>query len=80
MKKTILKPAEKALRSYDKPTQIRIIEAISLLPDGDVKKMKGKRNLPLYRLRVGKHRVIYELNDDEITIAKIDTRGDAYKG
>ncbi|MCL2408608.1 MAG: type II toxin-antitoxin system RelE/ParE family toxin [Oscillospiraceae bacterium] len=80
MKLKFRKTAEKKLRSYDKQTRVSIAKAISLLPDGDVKKMKGEGNLHLYRLRVGKFRVIYELTDDEIIITKIDARGDVYKG
>jgi len=79
MKFTFLKSAEKTLRSYDNPTQINIAKAISRLPNGDIKKLQGKKNLPLYRLRVGKYRVVFELNTDEIVITKIDSRGDIYK-
>jgi len=79
MKITFLKSAEKALRSYDNPTQVNIAKAISRLPGGDIKKLQGKKNLSLYRLRVGKYRIIFELNSNEIVITKIDSRGDVYK-
>jgi len=79
MKFIFLKSAEKTLKSYDKPIQINIAKAISRLPDGDIKKLQGNKKLPLYRLRVGKYRIVFELNTDEIVITKIDSRGDIYK-
>jgi len=79
MKFIFLKSAEKTLKSYDNPTQINIAKAISRLPDGDIKKLQGKKKLSLYRLRVGKYRIIFELGADEIVITKIDSRGDIYK-
>ena len=79
MKLCFLKPAKKALESYDKPTRLQISRAIAHLPNGDVAKMKGNKIPPLYRLRVGKYRVIYEVCGNEITITRIDSRGDVYK-
>jgi len=79
MKLTFLKLAEKTLFNYDKSLQMRIGEAISKLPNGDIKKMKGKGKLNIYRLRVGKYRIVFELSSDEIIIVKIDSRGDVYK-
>lgn len=76
---TYLKNAYKALQDYDKTTRKRIIKAISDIPRGDIKKLQGEKHPPLYRLRVGKYRVIYYLNDNEMLIVKIDTRGDIYK-
>ena len=76
---TYLKHAYKALEEYDKPTRKRIIEAIARIPKGDIKKLQGSNFPPLYRLRVGKYRIIYNIEDDGILIVKIDTRGDAYK-
>ncbi len=74
-----LKTAVKALEKCDFITRKRLIESIGNIPQGDIKKMKGENHLPLYRLRVGKYRVIYHIEDGDIVIAKIDTRGDIYK-
>lgn len=41
------KQAVKFLSKQDKPTRIRIIEAIKRLPEGDVKKLQGQHG---YRL------------------------------
>lgn len=80
MKKiTYLKNAYKTLTVYDKDTRKRIIEAINRIPQGDIKKLQGEKYPPLYRLRIGKYRIIYHIEQDEILIAKIDTRGDVYK-
>ena len=70
------KQAIKFLSKQDKPTRIRIIEAISQLPQGDVKKLQGQKH---YRLRVGDYRVIFDKNGDILYIEKIDNRGQVYK-
>jgi len=43
-----------------------------------LKKLKGKKLANLFRLRVGKYRIIYQTEDDIIKILDIDTRGDIY--
>lgn len=51
-------------------------------PNGDIKQMQGI-NPPVFRLRIGKYRVLYEytnLNDEEVLMIKdIGSRGDIYK-
>jgi mRNA interferase RelE/StbE len=76
---TYLKNAYKSLAIYDKDTRKRILAAIEGIPQGDIKKLQGEKYPPLYRLRVGKYRIVYLIEQDEILIAKIDTRGDVYK-
>ena len=61
-------------------TQIRIVKAIELLPNGeDIKKLKGHNDL--FRLRVGDYRIIYTVDNGELIIYVIDinNRGDVYK-
>lgn len=81
VKITYTKSAIKSLSLYEKPLRRRIIEAIDKIPQGDIKRMKGTDNPLLFRLRIGKYRVIYHYQENikEIIIAKIDTRGDVYK-
>ncbi len=74
-----LKSAIKSLENYDKDIRIRIISAIDKIPQGDIKRLKGEKYPPLYRLRVGKYRVIYHIEDGNIIIVKVDSRGDIYK-
>lgn len=76
---TYLKNAYKTLESYDKGTISRILNAISSIPRGDIKRLQGEKHPPLYRLRVGKYRIIYSIEPDELLVVKIDTRGDIYK-
>ena len=76
---TYLKNAYKTLSVYDKDTRKRIIDAINGIPQGDIKKLQGENYPSLYRLRVGKYRIIYHIEIDEILIVNIDTRGDVYK-
>ena len=55
----------------------RIKNAISNLPAGDVKKLKGIKNG--YRLRIGDIRVLFEKDGNKVHVVKIDNRGDVYK-
>ncbi len=72
------KKAEKFLRKQDKPTQRRLIDAISKLPlEGDIKKLQGTDG---YRLRVGNYRVLFDVNGLILDIIDIGNRGQIYKG
>jgi mRNA-degrading endonuclease RelE of RelBE toxin-antitoxin system len=46
---------------------------------GDIKKMKGQKLKNIYRLRIGKYRIIFVQEKEWIKILDIDTRGDVYK-
>lgn len=77
-RKVISKQAEKFLRRQPDQLQERLIMAIRGLPmEGDIKKLKGSI---FYRLRIGKVRVIFEIDHSEkvIVIQTIDNRGDIY--
>ena len=72
------KKAENFLKKQDKATQKRLIDAIERLPSlGDIQKLQGTSG---YRLRVGDFRVLFDINGVIINIAKIDNRGQLYKG
>ena len=81
------KQALKFLKKQDIPTrkrivaaiitQKRILNAISVLPKGDVKALQGKDG---YRLRIGDYRVIFNNIDNIIFIRMIGNRGQIYKG
>lgn len=74
------KDSLKTLKSYDSKTSDRLVTAIESIPLGDIKKLKGSNVPPLFRLRVGKYRVVYIVEDNDIIkVIKIDTRGDVYK-
>lgn len=75
----LTKKAEKFIKKQDRNTQKRIIKAITELPEGDIKKLKGMEDL--YRLRVGDFRVIFEKEDMKLIIIVIDigNRGQIYK-
>jgi mRNA-degrading endonuclease RelE of RelBE toxin-antitoxin system len=44
---------------------------------GNVKKLKGFRNL--YRLRIGNHRALFELEGERITVYRVGLRKDIYR-
>jgi mRNA interferase RelE/StbE len=75
------KPAIKCLKSMDKNTANKIIDAINGLlnipPEGDIKLLKGTVND--YRLRVGKYRKLYHYEENSLIIIDIGSRGDIYK-
>lgn len=78
MKIIIEKRAEKFIRSLPASEGQRILKAIYKLPSGDVKKMKGHSDL--MRLRVGDYRIIYTIDNGNLTIIVIDigSRGQIY--
>ena len=68
------------LKRQDKRTRNRIVSAIDRLPtSGDIMRMKAAKIENLFRLRVGKFRVLYVQESENIRILDIDTRGDIYK-
>lgn len=80
----IRQQAKKKLQSLPRPERVRIAEKIHQLgldpdaPELDLKKLEGE---PLWRLRVGGWRIIFDRQDEVriIAIEKIKPRGDAYK-
>lgn len=74
------KSSLKQLARCESKTRAVIVEAICGLPDrGDIARLKGQIIRNTFRLRVGRYRVIYTWEGDEIRIIEIDTRGDIYK-
>ena len=81
----ILRRAEKTLRDLtDRKFYHRLREAIDALaaeprPHGCTK-LSGTRNI--YRVRVGDHRVIYQVVDDRLLVLVIDIghRREVYRG
>lgn len=86
MKIIYTKTAVKAIDSFDKTTKNRIRDGIVGLiefpPRGDIKRMKAV-GTPIYRLRIGKYRILYEYVEIEgervLLIKDIGSRGDIYK-
>ena len=77
------KSAAKALKKIPKSDQKRIADKIDSLseklPDPATTKMKGDN--PFHRIRVGDHRIIYEIQGDIllIVILKIGHRKEVYR-
>ena len=80
MKISYSRTSIKYLLNQDKKTRARIVGQIDKLPEeGDIKKLQGQKIKNIYRLRVGKYRIIYQIQGDNIKIISIDSRGDVYK-
>jgi mRNA interferase RelE/StbE len=77
----VWEPAARAdLRRLDRDTALRILLTLTRYADtgeGDVKRLTHREGL--YRLRVGKWRVFFDLDaPDTVRIHGIDNRGQAY--
>ncbi len=80
---TFTATAIKALKKIPKTEQKRIIKAIQKLANNPrsagTKKLQAETDL--YRIRIGQYRVIYSIDDGNITllVVKIGHRKDIYK-
>jgi mRNA interferase RelE/StbE len=78
----IEKKAQRQLEKLPKEIQAKIGGAIDLLQDEgfsqnlDIKKLQGLGNK--YRIRVGKHRILFELSKNSVIIYAILPRETAY--
>jgi len=73
------KQAEKFILSQGKTAALRLYRAISQLPLGDVKRLHGQEDPPLFRLRIGDYRVVFYQEQENITVLRVNNRGDVYK-
>ena len=75
----ISKRALKFIAKQPKSQQELLLKAISKLPTGDIKPLKGHKNV--YRLRVDDFRIIYTIDNGKMVICVIDAgnRGQIYK-
>ena len=77
----IRKPAEKYIAKLDRPTRIRIINAIDTLSEDPASKGELLTNhQATYKLRVGIYRILYDVIATKVTvdIIKVGPRGDVY--
>jgi mRNA interferase RelE/StbE len=74
------KTSLKYLGKLEESVRSAIMDAIDRLPEqGDIRKMRGRVIRNLFRLRVGRYRVLFIWEGETIEILDIDTRGDIYK-
>lgn len=70
----LTKTAEEDLQKIALKTQARILEKIKILEATPfptikpIKKIKGSKKLPLFRLRIGSYRVIYYVKESTVFI------------
>lgn len=69
--------AEKYLLNLPKRVALNLVGRIRRIPQGDIKPLHGRKGE--YRLRAGRYRVLFYIQDEDVRIFKIDTRGDVYK-
>jgi mRNA interferase RelE/StbE len=71
------KKAEKYLFSLPKRTALNLLDRIQRIPEGDIKPLAGRKGE--YRLRFSSFRVLFFIEEGDVRVFKIDTRGDVYK-
>ena len=80
MKVVLEKKAAKYLERLNEPIKSKIGNALDGLTfeplQGDIKKLQGGAD---YRLRAGKYRILYRIENDTIIVTNIAPRGQAYK-
>ena len=75
--------SKKAAKAYNKlPTDYKelVDSVLQKFTDGlpiDIKPITGEENI--YRIRVGKYRILCEVIGETLLIARIKARGDVYK-
>jgi len=72
--------AAKDLRKMSPEVARRVVSKINRLGDGlstDVKRLTNFR--PMYRLRVGDWRVLFDLEKDHIVVCRVCHRSEAYE-
>ena len=79
MQRIYSKEFNKRFQRLDSTTRGRIWDAIQNIPDIPFIKLHGKYVPPLFRIRVGKYRIIIEMNEHVMNIRDVDARGDVYK-
>ncbi|MFN3827831.1 MAG: type II toxin-antitoxin system RelE family toxin [Micavibrio sp.] len=75
------KDAAKYLLKMDRETGLKIKDGIKAIAGGnneglDVKALTGTEG---YRLRVGKFRALFKMDDTTLTVTDVGPRGDIYK-
>ena len=70
---------KKKFSKYDRKLQEKIFQAIQNIPEGDIKRLTGDDIPPIYRIRVSKYRILFHMNEEEVQILKVDSKGDIYK-
>ena len=80
MKVELSPKAAKYFSKLDTNSKERLRNAFAKLadepPQGDIKKLQGKDG---YRLRVGKHRALFDIANNSIIVYDLDVRGQIYK-
>lgn len=81
MEIVISKQVQKELDKLDGDAYNRIRNGLNKLikepPTGDIKPLRGTDGV--FRLRIGKYRILYEYVGERVFIIKLGTRGDVYK-
>ena len=80
MRVTVRKSAVKDLRRIHDPYKRKIQEAVRWLVDfPDISQIKRLvRHDPKFRMRVGEYRILFDVKEDEIIVARVLHRKESY--
>jgi mRNA-degrading endonuclease RelE of RelBE toxin-antitoxin system len=72
---------QKFIQSLDEKTRLKVHKRLGEIIDNTIdkkqrKKLQGQRDV--YRVRIGKIRILYKQKKDDIEIVDIDYRGNVY--
>lgn len=80
MKVVVQESARKDLKKIDKSEAKKMLEQLKLLQDfpnlSNIKKLKN--HYPPFRLRIGRYRVLFDIEKDTLIVIHILHRKDAY--
>ncbi len=76
VRQTAIKEIKKISEPFKSRIKSKILELSSFPEIPNVKKLKNHQ--PVYRLRVGQYRILFDVIDDRIEIASIRHRKEAY--
>ncbi len=69
---------KKQIEKLNRTDRIAVMKSINVMRDapfiGDCKKLMGAKNH--YRKRVGRHRILFGMEDDVVLIERVEKRGD----
>jgi mRNA-degrading endonuclease RelE of RelBE toxin-antitoxin system len=81
LKIQVTKTPHKYFEKLDKPTQNRIREKLKSIADNpaDSRLSYPLENSEKRSARVGKYRILFTIDNDTLTVADIDSRGQVYR-
>ena len=77
----MVRSAQKDIKRLDRPVRVRVIDAIELLVADPYRQGVRQLDSGIFRYRVGHYRIIYNVDNDTVTVrvVRVRHRGDVYE-